>query len=308
MKIFKTIHEIENVDFGLTIGNFDGFHLGHQQLLKEAQEECRRNNLKLVVLTFNPHPVIILHGKENYLLNTPQEKRAILEKAGVKSLIEMHFDRDFSTLAPAVFLDKHITTKKGLKKVFVGHDFALGANKAGDSKFLENYFRSKSIEFIKCNQFKMNNDGISSSRIRESLKIGKVDEASIYLGRDFFISGPVIKGVGRGKKIGFPTANVLINKERIIPSCGVYATITDVNGMKYNSVTNIGKNPTFGDIGEICIETHILDFSNDIYGETLNISFKKHLRNEQKFKSVNDLISQIKVDIQTSKKLFEGLQ
>lgn len=306
MKIINNISEIhqsENIFF--TIGNFDGVHLGHQQFLKKIKDESRKNNSKFLAVTFVPHPSFVLKNQHSYLINTYEERRVFLEKMGVEYLYEIDFNRDLSTMAPGEFLDKYLFVHKGIKKMFLGHDFAFGANKSGDFHFVENYCKGKNIELIIQDEYKFNERNVSSSVIRNLITSGQLDDVPKILGREFSLSGRVIKGAGRGKQIGFPTANLGYEKECIVPAIGVYITKTHFKEMTYFSVTNVGKNPTFNDGNEIHIETHLLDFNVDIYGEKLNVSFVKKLRDEKKFSSVNELIQQIKTDVLLVKDFFK---
>lgn len=300
MKIFNhPTKKIDcNSDYVLTIGNFDGVHLGHQEILKLIKAKANSKNLKFAVATFIPHPALILRPKNDFLINSYNERRELLKSFGVNYLQEIEFNRDFSTLSPESFMQEYIITNK-LKLILLGHDFAFGANKTGNHETMIRICKENSIEVEVLPEFKINGQDISSSIIREGLFAGDIDQVNKDLGRNFYITGRIVKGEGRGKKIGFPTANLDYDLIRAIPKKGVYATDAFYNGMKYSSITNIGTNPTFKDGNKIHIETHLLDFSNDIYGEELKVSFKKRLRDEMKFGSVNELISQIKFDIES---------
>lgn len=308
MKITTNINELKNFlqkeNVFLTIGNFDGVHLGHQDFLKHIKNQSISSQAKFVVITFVPHPSFVLQPKTNFLLNTYNERRELLEKIGVDVLLELDFTRDFSTQSPINFLNECVFIIEGLKKVFLGHDFQFGANKEGNYNLAKTIASTKNIEIILHSEFKLKNDTVSSSQIREHLKNGEVENAAGKLGREFFLSGRVIKGQGRGKQIGFPTANLGYDKDIIIPAKGVYATKTNINGMVYESVTNIGHNPTFNTGYDIHVETHILGFNRDIYGENIIVSFYKKLRDEKKFSSVNELVSQIDIDVNQVKTFY----
>lgn len=308
MKIATNTEELISIlgqdNVYLTIGNFDGVHLGHQDFLNYIKNESDANNAKFVVITFIPHPSFVLQPKTNFLLNTYSERRELLSKLGVDVLLELNFTRDFSTQSPINFLNEFVFALKGLKKLFLGHDFHFGANKEGNYSLAKNIAANKNIEIVLHTEFKLKNDTVSSSQIREHLKCGEVESAAGKLGREFFLSGRVIKGQGRGKQIGFPTANLGYDKDIIIPAKGVYATKTNINGMIYESVTNIGHNPTFNTGYDIHVETHILGFNRDIYGENIVVSFYKKLRDEKKFSSVNELVSQIDLDVNQVKNFY----
>lgn len=289
-------------NIGLTIGNFDGVHVGHRQLLKKIKDECLSQNLLFVVVTFIPHPQKIIHpDKEHFLINSYDERRNLLESLGVDILIEMKFTRDFSTLSPEDFLSKYLLTYPNLKNFYLGYDFAFGANKMGDHDLVNSICRPYGINVEIQPKFEFSGQIVSSSLIREKLLTGKIGEVEKILERPFFLEGVVVKGEGRGKKIGFPTANIQVSPDLIIPQKGVYVTRTVYEGMNYQSVTNIGNNPTFKDTDQLHIETNLFDFNNDIYGEVLNIEFLHKLRDEKKFSTVNDLIMQIKTDVSSAK-------
>lgn len=305
MKLINDIKEIatsEKIYF--TIGNFDGVHLGHQQFLKFIKEEAQKAGARFLVITFVPHPSFVLKNQRAFLLNTYSERREMLRDLGVEYLFEIDFNRDFSTLSPGDFLDNYIFNHPGISKMFLGHDFAFGANKSGDFKFVRDYCASKKIDLLIQDEYKFNSSNVSSSSVRNHVKNGAMDLASSLLGRNYFISGRVIKGAGRGKQIGFPTANLGYERECIVPSNGVYITKTYFKEMTYQSVTNVGHNPTFNTGLDIHVETHLLDFNLDIYGEEIRVEFIKKLRDEKKFSSANELIQQIKTDVENSRKYF----
>lgn len=305
MKKFDSLGDIKE-DFVLTIGNFDGVHRGHQRVLSEIKKYCEKNKLKLCVLTFVPHPVQILSPRKNYLINTYKERCELLEKINVDFLVEVDFNRDISTMSPSDFMKKYILNSTKVKKFYVGHDFAFGANKSGDYKFIEQYSKDNGLDVQLLPRFDVEKCNVSSSLIRKSLSGGEVEYANELLGRDFFLSGRVVKGAGRGKKIGIPTANLQFDDVRITPKVGVYISTVNIGSQVWNSITNIGINPTFDQGDAINIETHIFDFDNDIYGDELKVNFKKRIRDEKKFSSVNELISQIKSDILVAKEYLES--
>jgi riboflavin kinase / FMN adenylyltransferase len=291
---------------GLTIGNFDGVHLGHRQLLKKIKDDCESKNLVFVVVTFVPHPQKILQpDKERFLINSYEQRRALLEELGVDILIEMKFTRDFSTLKAEDFLARYLLAYPNLKNFYLGYDFAFGANKEGGHDLVNSICHPRGIAVEIQPKFEYNHEVVSSSLIRDRILAGKVHEVEAILERPFHLEGVVVKGEGRGKKIGFPTANIQVSQDLIVPQKGVYVTRTIYKGMTYQSVTNIGNNPTFKDTNQIHIETNLFDFNHDIYGELLDIQFLYKIRDERKFPTVNDLISQIKADVESAKMFLE---
>ncbi len=302
MKVLNSIAELpETSEYGLIIGNFDGVHLGHRKLLDEVSKECVARNQDMVVITFVPHPLITLRNEKSFLLNTYEERQDLLKEHGVSWLIEIPFTRDLSMTDPSDFLEHYILCNKNVKTLFLGHDFAFGANKKGDHRFVKEYCSDKPIDVEVQKKFTIDTKTYSSSLVRQLLKSGNPKEASDLLGRKFFVSGRVIKGLGRGKQLGFPTANIDLVKERLVPEFGVYGTMCSFRGCTYRSITNIGKNPTFDDVSGINVETNVFDFSGDLYGEEIKVTFIDKLRDEQKFSSVNELIDQIKKDIERRK-------
>lgn len=310
MKILQSLLEIPKTgeghpEIGLTIGNFDGVHLGHRELLKKIKIECVQKKLLFVVVTFIPHPYKILSpDKERFLISSYEQRRALLASLGVDYLVEIGFTRDFSTQNPQDFLSEYLLTYPGLKKFYLGYDFAFGANKQGGFDLVKRLCSPLNIEVEVQPKFEVDNKVVSSSLIREKLSQGLINEVATLLVRPFHLEGVVIKGEGRGKRIGFPTANIQISSDLIVPSRGVYVTRTIYKGMTYNSVTNVGHNPTFKDTDQIHIETNLFDFESDIYGEKIEIEFLHKLRNEKKFPTVNDLIAQIKDDVDSAKKIL----
>jgi riboflavin kinase/FMN adenylyltransferase len=307
IKSFEDLKEVYSEEkVQVTIGNFDGVHVGHREFLSRISHECKKSKAKFVVITFIPHPVQILKAQTGFLINTYNERRELLAECGVDYLLEVDFTRDFSTLSPEDFLKKYVFSFSGIGKVYLGHDFTFGANKSGDYKLAKSLCEKESVQLILQEEFKSNNSSVSSSIVRNEIRLGEMEKVKVLLGRSYFISGRVVKGAGRGKQIGFPTANLDYDKALILPVGGVYITQTTVHGMTYNSLTNIGINPTFNAGHVISIETHLLDFSRDIYGEVMRVEFLKKIRDEKKFSSVNDLIAQIENDVSCAKAFFKA--
>ncbi len=308
----KVIHRLDEIDqiqgqypaIGLTIGNFDGVHLGHQQLLTHLKQKCVDKNLSFVVITFVPHPQKILHAeRERFLISSYRQRREYLEQNGVDYLVEIDFTRDFSTLSGENFLDQFILTYPNIENIYLGYDFAFGAHKQGSFDLVQNHckLKQKNIHVEIQPKFDQSGSVISSSRIRAAVESGNVQEAGKLLGRHLCLDGVVVKGEGRGKKIGFPTANIQISPDSIVPKIGVYVTRTLYKGMTFKSITNIGKNPTFKDSDQVTIETNIFNFDSDIYGESMHIEFIERVRDEKRFPTVTDLVEQIKQDVEFAK-------
>lgn len=293
---------------GVTIGNFDGFHLGHQSLIENVKYKCIESNSKTVVITFNPHPQKILNPeKEKFLISSYDKKRKLLSSFGVDFLVELSFTRDFSTLSAADFLEKFIFIYPRIHTIYLGYDFAFGANKQGSHELVKNICQKRAVNVEIQPKFEFEGLVISSSLIRSKLLGGELESVHRFLGRPYLLEGVVVKGEGRGKKIGFPTANIQVGNDLIMPHKGVYITRTHYRDMTYESITNVGSNPTFKENLVINIETNIFDFDLDIYGEKIEIEFLKKIRDEKKFSTVNDLINQIKLDVDNSRNYFKKI-
>lgn len=310
MIIVKELSELKSLynenKIHVTIGNFDGVHSGHREFLSHIKKDCIQDHAKFVIVTFVPHPLKILKAHSGFLINTYEERRELLAECGADYLLEIDFTRDFSTLSPEKFLENFIFSFDGISKVYLGHDFAFGANKSGDFHVAKSVCDSRKTSLVLQQEFKVKSAAVSSTEVRNAISTGDIPKANELLGRNYFLSGRVIKGEGRGKKIGFPTANLGYDKELIIPAKGVYVTQVKIKDMTYNSVSNIGVNPTFNTGYEVHVESHLLDFTQDIYGEEIRVIFIKKLRDEKKFPSVNDLVAQIEADAQEARNYFKN--
>ncbi|OIQ18496.1 MAG: riboflavin biosynthesis protein RibF [Bacteriovorax sp. MedPE-SWde] len=306
MRIIKSLSDISDKKIAITIGNFDGVHCGHREILKRVKSECDNKNLTLVVITFVPHPIQILAPRSNFLLNTYDERRELFKEIGIEVLLELEFSRDFSTMQPDSFMDKYILQANNVEIFYIGHDFAFGANKKGNHEFIKSFCDGRNVAVTVLDKYLDSNQDVSSSCVREALDSGDIEKANSFLGRNFFVTGRVIKGEGRGRQIGVPTANLDYPEARKIPTKGVYVSKCTVGKNIWHSITNVGNNPTFNDTRKLFVETHIFDFDNDIYGEEIKVEFLHKLRDEAKFSGVNELIKQIKSDINEAKEFFNN--
>lgn len=299
MKFYKGI---STLDFQpnhvvATIGNFDGLHLGHREILKKVIAEAKEKKGTAVVITFRPHPQMALTPVEDpRLLNTYEEKIDLLEAAGVDLVIEEPFSREFSNTSPDEFVNKYLLRDLGAKALYLGYDFAFGKGRTGTVDTLKPLAQARGIELHVVEPFFVDSEPVSSSRIRNALDGGNNEEAAHCLSRPFFVRGTVVRGAGRGRQIGFPTANVSM-EFRKMPKQGVHVTQAVWRGKVYPSITNVGKNPTFvEEMDNLNIETHFLDFDNDMYGDSIEVQFLHYLRPEQKFSGADELVKQIKLD------------
>jgi len=285
----------------VTIGNFDGVHLGHQKILKFLVVEARKYDLFSLVLTFSPHPEKIF-GKSIRMIQTLDQRLETIKKFGIQGVIVTPFDERFSNLSSREFIQKILVNTLQAKEVVIGENFHFGQNREGDISTLHSLgtrfgFRAHRIpSVIKDRKI------VSSSLIRSLLQEGKIEEANTLLGSFYEIAGKVIKGKTRGKALGFPTANVKTENE-IIP-LGVFISQVKINSKTLPSITNVGRHPTF-DQEEIQIESHIIHFDKNLYGKEIAIRFIKKIRNEIKFKSPKDLSLQIRKDLEQAKAYFK---
>lgn len=301
---YKTLHHPLKAPV-VCIGNFDGVHLAHQRLVEIAKQKARNPGSDTVVYAFKPHPQIALNPARHLeLLTTYEEREELIDKLGVDVFVEEPFSRTFSTIEPEQFFNEVLIHTLGAKEIVVGYDFGFGRGRTGHLEQLEKFCKASGVALTIVAPHREDSDVVSSTRIRDYLKEGNVKAARKLLGYSFFYRGVVAKGDGRGRKIGFPTANVKLAPKLALPY-GVYVTKTIFKGKEYPSVTNIGVRPTFHkEEMPAVVETHLLDQDIDLYGETLEVQFLDHLRGEKKFPGVDALIKQIGEDVRSVRKFF----
>lgn len=291
----------------ITIGNFDGLHLGHRAIIDAVVERARKEKGTSIVYTFRPHPHLALTpAEELQLINTYDEKLDLLKELGVDVVVEEPFSRQFSTINPEQFFRDILVKRLSAHAIYVGYDFGFGRDRAGSLDLLEKLCKSEGVELHVARPKKIGGEISSSTRVRECLKAGDVAQAARLLGREFFYRGLVVRGNGRGHKIGFATANVHTEAKLQVKE-GVYATWAVYKGERFKSVTNVGRQPTFNRDGNapVAVETHILDFDRDIYGETLEVRMVERLRDEKKFSGIDELVAQIKLDVEKARGLLK---
>ena len=282
----------------ITIGAFDGIHLGHQKIINNLVEGAKRTDAPSIVITFFPHPTALIKNiTDPYYLTSPEEKDRILSKLGVNSILTMHFNHSISRLSPRDFI-RTLHRQLKFSCLLIGHDFRLGADREGDLKRLE-YLGTKMGFCVRATApLKQQSKPISSSIIRAALKKGDLSTANTLLGYPYTIEGTVVHGDGRGKHIGIPTANLSVWEKKLLPAEGVYAAFALINRSRFPTVVSIGFRPTFYEIPEQqTIEAHIFNFSDQIYGMQIKLQFISRLRQEKKYESVNELMEQIRKDI-----------
>lgn len=289
----------------VALGNFDGVHLGHQEILGRTVESAHRKGRDAIVYTFDPHPRVVLNKvPEIPRITTPRERAAILEHLGVDVLILAEFTLDFADQTAEEFVENVLVEELGARHVFIGENYRFGKHRAGDAHVLKKMATKLGFSCHIVPPVKKGNVMVSSSRIREHLLRGEIREANELLGREFTVEGRVIHGHHRGKGLGFPTANIK-PEVKLHPPEGVYAVYCRVGDTIHRGVMNIGYNPTFRD-RRVSYEVHILDFDGDLYGQTIVVYLVERLRNEVKFASVQDLKAQIASDVERGREILIG--
>lgn len=291
----------------VTIGVFDGVHRGHQHLIKRLVTAARAADRLAVALTFFPHPDVVLRGLSGrYYLTTPDERAVLLGELGIDYVITLPFDEALRQIRAAAFVNM-LREHLQLASLWIGADFAMGYKREGNVEFLRASGEQHGFDVEVVDLVNAEGDGaISSTAIREALLEGDVERARAGLGRAYALSGEVVHGEQRGRKIGFPTANIRVWDQQVIPANGVYAGWALLGDERFMAVTNVGVRPTFAGEG-VTVEAHLLDFDRDIYGETLTFTFEKRLRAEQRFTGIDALIAQIRADADAGRVYLQGV-
>jgi riboflavin kinase/FMN adenylyltransferase len=290
----------------VTIGNFDGVHLGHHFIFRRLVAEARREGRPAVAISFDPHPKMVLHPERRpfYLITTLEEKIRLIAGLGIDAFILIPFSVEYARTTAEEFVRGILWERLGIRRIIIGHDYTFGRGKEGNEAFLIEAGRRLGFEVEVMNAFCVGDIVISSTKIREALLAGEVRFAATLLGRPYNLAGRVISGNQRGVRLGFPTANIAPDKE-LVPARGVYAVRVFREGKRHDGILNIGFNPTFAD-GKRSIEVHIFDFQKDIYGESLEILFIERIRDEVRFESPEKLIAQIGRDIARARKILKS--
>jgi riboflavin kinase/FMN adenylyltransferase len=290
----------------LTLGNFDGLHLGHRALIEGAVADAMRLGVPSVVLTFEPHPLKVLAPERApKLILSHKDKLRILQSFAVSVVAVQPFDREFANLEAEEFVQDSLVERLKARKIWVGRDFRFGRGRKAGVEELIRWGGQHGFEVAALEPVVVDGERVSSSRIRQLLVEGRVHEAKSMLGRYHFLSGRVVEGLRRGRQIGYPTANIAPRTE-VLPQDGIYATLLHMGGRSLLSVSSIGRNPTFGE-GPRTVESYIMDFDDDIYGQDVSLSFVERLRPEAKFESVPALIAQIDQDVLKAQAIFQRL-
>lgn len=297
MTIIKSLDEVINVENTVvTIGNFDGIHKGHIKLIKEAVKEAKTKNYKSVVFTFENHPMRYFRADSIKHIITNEEKVKIFKNLGVDIVFMIPFDEYMTKISATDFVKTILHEKLKCKIVIVGHDFTFARNKEGNANLLESLGKKYNMKVKVIQPIKIKGRRVSSSYIRNLINDGNVSEIKDFLGRNYFLEGEVIHARKIGRTIGFPTANLKAEDKLIIPKNGIYAVKVYIKNKVYYGATNIGYNPTVNGKA-LSIETNIIDFDEEIYGEIIKVEFLDRIRDEKKFNSLDELKSQLRKDV-----------
>ncbi len=300
MKLHTNLEQFKARKPVVTIGTFDGVHLGHQKVILRLQEFAKQHDGETIIFTFHTHPRLITSPNENNLrlLTTLNEKIKLFEKYGIDHLIIYTFDKSFSELTYSEFVEKLLVEKIGTHCLVVGYDHKFGKNREGGFDYLKKCAEKFKFEIERLDALLVEEDSVSSTKIRNALQNGEIEKANHYLGYQFTLHGTVVEGKQLGRKLGFPTANIeASDKNKIIPGYGVYAVKVELNGAEYNGMLNIGTRPTFNNNADNrSIEVNIFDFEGDIYGKEITLKFIGKIRDEKKFETMEMLVYQLEKD------------
>ena len=284
----------------IAIGNFDGLHLGHQKVIKEAKKKAQKEKIPFGVMTFEPMPVMFFNNKiKNHRINSLEQKKTQLKKLKLDFLIIIKFNKNFSSQSAEEFIKKIIFKKTKCRYLYVSKNFKFGFKRLGNIKILKRFEKKYNFKNVVTKPYKKGNKTISSTFLRKKIRLGKIDEVNKLLNRNWSINGKVIKGQGRGRKIGFPTCNLKLN-HYVVPKLGVYAVKVKIKNFYKNGIANIGYRPTFNG-KNLLLETNIFGINKNLYNKVIDIYFKKFIRPEKKFRNLKYLKKQIKIDIKQAK-------
>ena len=303
MKLYNSLdsYPIKNTKSVITIGTFDGVHVGHQSILKKIISYSKLNNCESIVMTFFPHPRMVLQGDNTIkLLNTIKEKSNLLSKIGIDNLIVHPFDKEFSRLTAEEFVKTILVDKLNIQKIIIGYDHRFGRNRSANIDDLIAFGEKYNFEVEQISAQEISEISVSSTKIRKFLSEGEVETSNKFLGYPYFITGKVVKGKQIGRTISFPTANIeVLENYKLIPKNGVYIVSCNIEGLNYFGMANIGINPTVSGL-EQKIEVHFFNFNKDIYNLEIQVNFHHRIRDEIKFNSLDELKNQLNKDKQYS--------
>ncbi len=310
MQVFDSIKDLtKNKNTVLTLGTFDGIHPGHLKIINKLIYCSKEKGCRNVVIAFHPHPRTVLgSGSDVKMLTTQEERKDLLEKNGIENFLTINFTKEFASLTAEQFIYDYLINGIGLSEIVLGHDHHFGKDRGGNVELLKKIGAKENFSVTTVDAFYINNEIVSSTKIRNSLIEGDLRRANILLGRNYSFTGTVIGGDKRGRELGYPTANIkLSSQEKLLPAIGIYAVRVLLNSEKHIGLLSIGKRPTFYDAGNLVTEVYIYNFNREIYGEEVTIELVERLRGEEKFNSAEDLISQMNKDKENGLKIFNEL-
>jgi len=296
MRVLRNLNDLPTFQNAVvTIGTYDGVHFGHQSIVKRINDIAQEVGGESILVTFHPHPRMIVNDKKVALLSTLEEKCDLLAKYKVDNVVVVPFTRSFSQQSPQEYIEDFLVKNFQPKKIVIGYNHRFGKNRAGDIHLLRQMGETLQFEVEEISKQLVKDNSVSSTKIRKALEEGDVERAMNLLGHPYFLKGIVVKGNQLGRKIGFPTANLSVDEYKLIPANGVYAVEVKVREKAYKGMLNIGLRPTVSGNSKT-IEVNIFDFEEDIYGETIRMNFQHRIRSEQKFANLEALIHQLKKD------------
>lgn len=310
MNIIKDLAEIRRDENSvITLGTFDGLHLGHQQIVNTVIQKSIKSGGRSFLLTFNPHPRKVIPGRNDIkLLNTLEEKTEILEKLGLENLFIINFTSEFSRQSPEDFVKKYLIYGIGLNEVVIGYDHHFGKGRDGNFELLQQMGSKFNFHVTIVPEYSVEGETVSSTKIRNALIAGDVIKAAKMLGRNYSFKGVIVRGDGRGKKLGFPTANISVDdQDKLLPASGIYAAECIVDNEKHYGLLSLGSRPTFHTDGDVVPEFYIFDFDREIYDKIMQVNLIEKIRDQEKFDSVEKLIIRMKKDEEAGKEILSKL-
>lgn len=310
MRIIKDLAEIRrDTKSVITLGTFDGLHLGHQQIVEEVIRKSKLLGGRNFLLTFDPHPRKVIPGRNDIkLLSTLDEKISILERLGLENLFVINFTSEFSKQSPEEFVEKYLVNGIGLNEIVIGYDHHFGKGRDGNFELLQQLGKKFKFQVTLIPEFSVDGETISSTKIRNALIAGDVVKTAKMLGRNYSFKGKIVRGDGRGRKLGFPTANISVDdQDKLLPAKGIYVAECIVEEEKHFGLLSLGSRPTFHKDGDVIPEFYIFDFDRDIYDRVMQVNLVERIRDEEKFNSVDDLIVRMKKDEEVGKEILSKL-
>ena len=307
MQVFDSIKDLKkNKNTILTLGTFDGIHPGHLKIIDKMVDRSRKYGFRNVVITFHPHPRAVLSANSDVkLLTTPREKIELLRKNGVENVLTINFTKEFASLTAEEFIYDFLVNGIGLSEIVLGHDHHFGKGRSGNAELLKVIGAKENFTVTTVDAFYINDEVVSSTKIRNALSNGELKKANSLLGRNYSFSGVVVGGDKRGRELGYPTANIkLLSQDKLLPAIGIYAVKVIVGSEKHIGLLSIGKRPTFYNEGEIVTEVFIYNFDREIYNEVVTLELIERLRGEEKFNSADELINQMNKDKENGLKIL----